>query len=150
MKIRIIAAAAIVCLAGTTFAVAGDTKEDAVAMVKKAVSLIKADGAEKAYAEISTPGGKFVDGGTYVVVQAFEGVTLAHATNSKLIGKNMIEAQDVDGKFFAKGLSDNGRQHASFWYDFKFVNPATKKIQVKDQYCESLNETVVCAGVYRP
>jgi hypothetical protein len=30
------------------------------------------------------------------------------------------------------------------------VNPATKKIQVKDQYCESLNETVVCAGVYRP
>ena len=59
-------------------------------------------------------------------------------------------AQDVDGKFFAKGLSDNGRQNASFWYDFKFVNPATKKIQVKDQYCESLNETVVCAGVYRP
>jgi hypothetical protein len=30
------------------------------------------------------------------------------------------------------------------------VNPATKKIQVKDQFCESLNQTVVCAGVYRP
>jgi cytochrome c len=150
MRIRIIAAVAIACLAGTTLAVAGDTKEDAVAMVKKAVAIIKADGPEKAYAEISAPGGKFVDGGTYVVVQAFEGVTLAHATNSKLVGKNMIDAQDVDGKFFAKGLSDNGRQHASFWYDFKFVNPATKKIRVKDQYCESLNETVVCAGVYRP
>ena len=150
MRIRIIAAVAITCLAGTTLAVAGDTKEDAVAMVKKAVAMIKTDGEDKAYSEISTPGGKFVDGGTYVVVQAFDGVTLAHATNSKLIGKNMIDAQDVDGKFFAKGLSDNGRQHASFWYDFKFVNPATKKIQVKDQYCESLNETVVCAGVYRP
>ena len=150
MRIRIIAAVAITCLAGTTLAVAGDTKEDAVAMVKKAVAIIKADGPEKAYAEISAPGGKFVDGGTYVVVQAFEGVTLAPATNSKLVGKNMIDAQDVDGKFFAKGLSDNGRQNASFWYDFKFVNPATKNIQVKDQYCESLNETVVCAGVYRP
>ena len=150
MRLQIIAAVAIACLASTTFAIAGDTKEDAVAMVKKAVSLIKADGTEKAYAEISAPDGKFVEGGTYVVVQAFDGVTLAHATNSKLIGKNMIDAQDVDGKFFAKGLSDNGRQHTSFWYDFKFVNPATKKIQLKDQYCESLNETVVCAGVYRP
>ena len=77
MRIRIIAAVAIACLAGTTLAVAGDTKEDAVAMVKKAVAIIKADGPEKAYAEISAPGGKFVDGGTYVVVQAFEGVTLA-------------------------------------------------------------------------
>jgi hypothetical protein len=51
---------------------------------------------------------------------------------------------------FAKDLYDHGKKEASFWYDFKFVNPATKKIQVKDQFCESLNQTVVCAGVYRP
>ncbi len=82
--------------------------------------------------------------------QGFDGVTLAHATNSKLVGKNMIEAQDVDGKYFARDLSEHGKKEASFWYDFKFVNPATEKIQVKDQYCESLNQTVVCAGVYRP
>ena len=50
----------------------------------------------------------------------------------------------------ARDLSEHGKKEASFWYDFKFVNPATKKIQVKDQYCESLNQTVVCAGVYRP
>ena len=78
MRIRTIAAVAIACLAGSTLALAAPvTKDDAVAMVKKAVAAIKADGPEKAYAEISAPGGKFVDGGTYVVVQAFEGVTLA-------------------------------------------------------------------------
>ena len=150
MRIRTIAVA-IAFLAGTTLAFAdgGTTKDDAVAMVKKAVALIKAEGTEKAYAEISAPGGKFVDRDVYAVVQGFDGTTLAHATNSKLIGKNMIDAQDVDGKFFGKDMAERGQKQASFWYDFKFTNPANKKVQVKDMYCESVAPTTVCAGVYR-
>ena len=148
MRIKTVASVTIALLVGTTLAVAGATKDGAVAMVKSAVEAIKVEGPEKAYAEINK-GGKFHDGELYVVVQGFDGTTLAHAVNAKLIGKNMIEAQDVDGKYFAKGLVELGRKQASFWYDFKFVNPATKKIQVKDMYCESLKETVVCTGVYR-
>jgi signal transduction histidine kinase len=148
MRFRTIAAVAITLLAGATLASAA-TKDDAVAMVKKAVALIKADGPDKAYAEFNK-GGQFVDGELYVVVQRFDGTVLAQAANNKLVGKNLIDAQDVDGKYFSKGLVENGRNNASFWYDFKFVNPATKKIQMKDMYCESLGETVVCTGVYRP
>jgi signal transduction histidine kinase len=152
MKIRTIAAVTAALVVGATlaFADAATTKDDAIAMVKKAVALIKAEGPEKAYAAISAPGNQFVNGGTYAVVQGFDGMTLAHAANAKLVGKNMIDAQDVDGKYFGKDLAEHGKKEASFWYDFKFANPATKKIQVKDQYCESLNQTVVCAGVYRP
>jgi signal transduction histidine kinase len=151
MQIRTISAAAIVFLAGTTLALAAPaTKDDAVAMVKKAIAAIKADGPEKAYAAISTPGGPFVDGELYAIVQGFDGVTLAHPTNPKLVGKNMMEAQDVDGKYFVKDMTALARKEASFWYDYKFANPVTKKIQVKDFYCESLNSTRVCAGVYRP
>ena len=151
MRIRTIAAVAIALLAGTTLALAVPaTKDDAIAMVKKAVAAIKADGPEKAYAAISTPAGQFVDGEIYVVVSDFEGVTVAHATNPKLIGKNMMEAQDVDGKFFAKDMTALAHKQASFWYDYKFANPVTKKIQVKDFYCEVLSSTRVCAGVYRP
>ena len=149
MRIRIIAAVAITCLAGTTLAVAGDTKEDAVAMVKKAVAIIKADWPEKAYAEINK-GGQFADGEIYVVVSNFDGVTVAHATNPKLLGKNMTEVQDVDGKYFSKNMTELARKETSFWYDYKFANPATKKIQVKDNYCEVLSSSRVCAGVYRP
>jgi cytochrome c len=29
-------------------------------------------------------------------------------------------------------------------------NPVTKEIQPKDMYCESLDKTAVCAGVYKP
>lgn len=152
MRIRTITAATVISLAGMTLAFADGpaTKDGAVAMVKKAVAAIKADGPEKAYAEISTKGGKFVDGEIYTVVQGFDGMTLAHATNAKLVGKNMIDAQDVDGKYFGKGMADLGRKGAPFWYDFKFQNPVTKMNQVKDMYCEPVSETTVCAGVYRP
>jgi hypothetical protein len=47
-------------------------------------------------------------------------------------------------------MTERARKDASFWHDYKFVNPVTKKIQVKDNYCESLGSTMVCAGVDRP
>jgi len=151
MRFKTVAAIAVGLLAGTTFALADATKEDAIAMVKKTVAAIKAEGTTKIYDEINTPNGKFQSGEIYIVVQGFDGMTLAHATNPKLIGKNMYGAQDVDGKFFAKDMADLGRTgHDPFWYSYKFTNPATKKIQVKDMYCEILPPTTVCAGVYRP
>lgn len=57
---------------------AGATKDEAVAMVKKAVAAIKSEGTEKAYAEISDPKGPFVDRDLYIVVYRMDGVVLAH------------------------------------------------------------------------
>lgn len=152
MRIPTFAAVAAAFLASTTLAFAAGSadKDAAVAMVKKAVAAIKADGVEKAYAAINAPGGAFQAGEIYVVVSNFEGVTVAHATNTKLIGKNMLETQDVDGKYFSKDMTALAQKQASFWYDYKFVNPVTKKIQVKDNYCETLGSTRVCSGAYRP
>ena len=148
MRTQMLIAVAIAFLAGTAVASAA-TKDDAVAMVKKAVATIKADGPEKAYAEISAPGSKFVNGEVYAYVAGLDGITLAHPTNPKLIGKNMQEAQDVDGKFFAKDMNELAKKQASFWYEYKFANPVTKKIQVKDNYCVAVGQTRVCAGVYQ-
>jgi cytochrome c len=148
MRIKTLAAIAIAFLVGTAVASAA-TKDDAVAMVKKAVATIKADGPEKAYAEISAPGSKFVNGEVYAYVAGLDGITLAHPTNPKLIGKNMQEVQDVDGKYFAKDMNELAKKQASFWYEYKFANPVTKKIQVKDNYCEAVGQTRVCAGLYQ-
>ena len=125
------------------------TKDEAQAMVKKAVAYIKDQGADKAYPEISDRAGKFVDRDLYVVVYGLDGKVLAHGGNAKLIGKEMIEAQDVDGKFFVKERVDLARKQASFWQDYKFVNPTDKKVEPKQMYCERLNETAVCGGIYR-
>ncbi len=46
-------------------------------------------------------------------------------------------------------MNELAKKQASFWYEYKFANPVTKKIQVKDNYCEAVGQTRVCAGVYQ-
>ncbi|TPQ35335.1 histidine kinase [Bradyrhizobium guangdongense] len=132
-------------------AMAGDnaSKDDAVAMVKKAVGFIKDQGIDKAYPEISSKSGSFHDRDLYVVVYQLDGVVLAHGSNMKFVGKNMIDAQDVDGKPFVKERVELASKHASFWQDYKFVNPVSKKVEPKEMYCEKLDNTAVCAGIYK-
>ena len=130
-------------------ALAGASKDDAVAMVKKAVEAIKADGADKTYVVISDKTGPFVKDDLYVVVYQLDGKVLAHGANAKFIGKDMIDAQDVDGKLYVKERVEMAAKQPSFWQDYKFVNPVSKKVEPKEMYCERLDNTAFCAGVYK-
>jgi len=144
-------AAVAALLAGVNVAIAADhgTKDEAMAMVKKAVGFIKDQGADKAYAEISNKSGQFVDRDLYVVVYGLDGKVLAHGANSKLIGKDMLDAQDVDGKPYVKERVEMAKAQPTFWQDYKFANPVSKKVEPKEMYCERVAETAVCAGIYK-
>jgi cytochrome c len=148
--VKFLAAAAVV--AGLSFpAGAADhaSKDEAMAMVKKAVGMIKQSGADKAYAAFDDKGGGFTDRDLYVVVYGLDGKVLAHGANAKLIGKDLLDAQDVDGKYYVKERTELARKQGEFWQDYKFVNPVTKKIQPKEMYCQRVGETAVCAGIYK-
>jgi cytochrome c len=127
----------------------GAGKDDAVAMVKKAVSFIKEQGADKAYPEFTGKDAKFIDRDLYVVVYQLDGKVLAHGSNAKFVGKDLIDAQDVDGKLYVKERVEMAAKQPSFWQDYKFVNPVTKKVEPKQMYCEKVENTAVCAGIYK-
>ena len=124
------------------------TKDEAVAMVRKAVAFIKEQGDDKAYAEFSRKGGRFHDRDLYITVLGLDGTVLAHGQRSDLIGQGLIDARDPDGKLFIKERGELALRQSSFWQNYKFMNPTTQKIESKDMYCERLNETNVCGGVY--
>jgi hypothetical protein len=52
-------------------------------------------------------------------------------------------------KAFVKERIELARKQANFWQDYKFSNPTTKKIEPKQMYCERLEETAVCGGIYK-
>jgi cytochrome c len=143
------AIAATMIFAGLAAAADGASKDDAVAMVKKATVFIKEQGPDKAYPEISNKAGKFIDRDLYVVVYQLDGKVLAHGSNEKFVGKDMIDAQDVDGKLYVKERVELAGKQPSFWQDYKFVNPVSKKVEPKQMYCEKLDNTAVCAGIYK-
>jgi cytochrome c len=125
------------------------TKEEAQALVKRAITLIKEQGPEKAYAEFTDRAGKFVDRDLYIAVYRLDGKVLAHGGNAKLVGKDLLDAQDIDGKYFVRERVDLARKQDSFWQDYKFVNPTNQKVEPKQMYCERQDDTAVCAGVYK-
>ena len=144
------AVAVALCVFGwSSLAATGATKDEAVAMVKKAVAAIKAEGSDKAYAEISDTAGPFVDRDLYIVVYGLDGMVLAHGADAKRIGTNQIGDKDPDGKAFVKERVELAATKPSFWQSYKFMNPVTKKVEPKEMYCERLDQAVVCGGVYQ-
>ena len=137
------------CAAHAHSAEGGATKADDTAMVKKGVAFLKAGGTEKGYPEITSKTGPFHLHDLYLVVYRLDGTVLAHGANEKMVGKNLIGLKDVDGKAFVQERVELGKTQTTFWQDYKFTNPETKKIEPKSMYCERLDDTVVCGGIYK-
>jgi cytochrome c len=151
-RISITAVAAIValaCIGGSALATQGATKDEAVAMVKKAVASIKSDGPDKAYPKIDDQSGPFVDRDLYIVVYGLDGKVLAHGADKARIGTDQIDAKDADGKEFVKERVTLAETQPSFWQAYKFMNLVTKQVKPKQMYCEHLDKTVVCGGIYQ-
>ncbi|MDP3823991.1 MAG: cache domain-containing protein [Burkholderiales bacterium] len=135
--------------AGLAHADEGATAAEATAMVKKGVGFIKAQGKDKGYAEISSKTSQFKDRDLYLVVYGLDGTVRAHGANEKMIGKNLIDLKDVDGKAFVKERVELAASKGTFWQDYKFTNPTNKKIEPKSMYCEKLEDVAVCGGIYK-
>lgn len=130
-------------------AIAKDQKDEAKEMVEKAAAFYKDNGKEKALAEFSSPKGQFVKGDLYVFAYDLNAAVLAHPINAKLIGKNLFEVPDVDGKFFRKEIVEVAKTKGSGWVDYKYSNPETKKVEAKTTYIQKVGDIIVCCGTYK-
>ncbi len=143
----LLAAMALCCAAQASDA--GASPAEATAMVKKGVAFIKANGRDKGYVEITSKTSQFKDRDLYLTVYGMDGTVRAHGANDRMVGKNLIDLKDVDGKAFVKERIDLATSKGTFWQDYKFTNPVSKKIEPKSMYCEKLEDAVVCGGIYK-
>jgi len=136
----------------TTMLSAGEkrgTTAQAEAMVKKAIEFIKSNGNDKGFAEISNKEGKFVSGDLYVFVYDMTGKCVAHGGNAKMIGKDLAEMKDPDGKSFVKERIEIAKSKGKGWQNYKWNNPATSKIEEKTAYVEKYEDLIVGCGAYK-
>ncbi len=140
------------CVVAGSTAFAADqrgTADEAVAMVNKAAAYLNVNGKDKSFAEFSNPVGQFVHGDLYITVYDMNGTCLSHGFNKKMVGKNMIDLKDVDGKPFVKERSDLAKTKDTFWVEYKYVNPLTKGIEKKAQYTRKVGDVLICCGIYK-
>ena len=124
-------------------------KDDAKVLVKKAAAYVKYQGKEKAIAEISKPRGMFDKGETYVFAYDLQGVMLAHPKNPILIGKNLYDVPDSQGKLFRKEIVEKAKSNDSGWVDYVYLNPETNELEHKTTYFQKEGDIIICCGAYR-
>jgi signal transduction histidine kinase len=148
-KTLFIAATASLVMAGAAHAADQGTAAEAEAMAKKAVAYIKANGPEKAADEF-TNGKGFKDRDLYISYLDFNGKMLAHGSNPKLVGKDLIDLKDPEGKFMVRMAIEVAKTKGHGWTEnYKFKNPTTDKLQEKAMYVERVGDTYVGVGIYK-
>jgi len=134
----------------TGSALAGGTADEAKALGDKAVEYVKVNGKDKAIEAFNNPQGEFVKGDLYIFMFDFGGITLAHGANPKLVGKNMLDLKDADGKLFVQEFVQKVKSGGG-WVDYQWTNPETKKVQPKSTYVKGIEGTdyYVGCGIYK-
>ncbi|HET7795147.1 MAG TPA: cache domain-containing protein [Rhizobacter sp.] len=127
----------------------GPSKDDAVKMIEKAVAMHKASGKDKTLSAVNQHGGPFHRGELYVFAYDTTGAIVAHPVNPKLVGKNLLEVPDPDGKFYRKTIQELAATKGSGWVDYKYKNPATGRNEPKTTYIQKVEDVIYACGVYR-
>ncbi|MBA5639593.1 cache domain-containing protein [Duganella sp. LX20W] len=137
------------CLVSNCFAEDHGTAEQAVQMVHKVIADIKAHGRDKTIAEINTLSPNYRDRDLYVTIMDLKGVELAHGSNKRMQGVNLIDIKDQDGKLYIRERLEMAKAKGKGWQDYKFVNPVSKTIEPKSMYFEKYEDLIVSCGIYK-
>jgi hypothetical protein len=131
-------------------AFAEGTAAEAEEMVSKGFDFISSHGYEQALKAFSDPQGEFVKGDLYIFIVDHNGLTTAHGGNPKLVGKNMLDLKDADGKLFIRAMVDMAKQGGG-WVDYKWTNPDTKKVQDKSTFVMPIHDknAFMGCGIYK-
>jgi cytochrome c len=127
---------------------AAPTKDEVVAVVKKAVEFYKANGKDKALVEFNKKDGMFAKGEDYIDVHDINGVCVAHPISPAKVGLNRLDQSDSAGKFYVKELVDAAKAKPSGWIEYVMKNPTTGKLENKTAYWEAHDGLIFKAGTY--
>ncbi|MDO9198410.1 cache domain-containing protein [Rhodoferax sp.] len=127
------------------------TKDEAKVMANAALAHIKKVGNDQAFKDFTSDKANWTKKDLYVFSMEMKGVVLAHGANEKLVGKNLIELKDQNGKAFAREFIDVGSTKGEGWVDYDWAHPVTKKVEGKTSYVKRIPgfDGFVVVGVYR-
>lgn len=127
------------------------TRKQTEDLTQKLLKYYKDNGHEKTLAAINDKNGEFVKPDVYCFLFDYDVNTIAHGGNDKLIGKNLADLKDRDGKAFMKEMTANAKKGGG-WNDYKWAHPTTKAIEPKSSYVLPVpgDKYYVGCGTYTP
>jgi signal transduction histidine kinase len=141
-------AAMIIAPCATGWADGAPTKDEVIARVQSAVQFYKANGRDKAIAELNKKDGLFATGENYVDLHDVSGICLAHPVSPGIVGLNRLDQADPSGKHFIQEIIDTAKTKPNGWITYLRKNPVSGKIEKKLAYWEAKDGLIFKAGTY--
>ncbi|MYN28346.1 MULTISPECIES: cache domain-containing protein [Duganella] len=138
----------IIALLTSCAAHAAPGEKDAVALAEKGAQFVRAHGKAEMIARINSKDAEFNQGALYLAMRDLQGITVAHPTTA-LIGKNLLDVPDADGKLFRQEMVALAKGVGHGWVDYKFRNPETGKVEAKRTYVLRVGDVALEAGIYK-
>ena len=126
-----------------------EDRDQAVALVKKAVAHIREFGLERACEDFHDTGGEFNFGEFYIYAFSQDGICVANGRDPSRRGNSVIDNVDADGRPINRDILHIVNTRGRGWSDYKWVNPGTGRLQLKSAYFEMVDHVVVTCGIFK-
>jgi len=128
----------------------GPTEKDAIAMVERGVALVKAKGKDEMIKKINAKDADFVQGELYIDMRDLKtGIVLAHPINPSIVGKDLTDVPDANGKKYRREIIELAAAKGKGWVDYQYKNPTNGKIEPKTTFIQRVDDVVLEAGIYK-
>lgn len=117
--------------------------------VESAIDYLDQHGAQHAFATFDSLNGSFVKDELYIWVWDSTATVLSHGFQHNLIGTNVYDIQDIEGKFFVHEMIDNIKLYGEGWTWYYWDDPQTNTIRKKFGFVKDHNGLIVGSGTYK-
>ena len=144
------AAALCLAIAASPALANGPTEKDAIAMVERGVALVKAKGKDEMMKKINAKDAEYVQGELYMDIRDLKtGIVLAHPYNPSIVGKDLTDVPDANGKKYRREIIELAAAKGKGWVDYQYKNPTSGKIEPKTTFIQRVDDVVLEVGIYK-
>jgi hypothetical protein len=124
------------------------TPAEAQALAENAASHLTAVGLRQGFTDFLTPGAGFLPHDLYVFVFDRDGIMLLNARFPGLIGSNIANARDANGRPFLLQAMREADEQGSAWAEYNWYNPCSGAVMPKSSHIVRVGDIFVCVGAY--
>lgn len=126
------------------------TEKDAISMAERGAAYFKAHGKDELMKAITAKNPDFSQGSLYIDLRDIKtGIVLAHPHNPSIVGKDLTDVPDANGKKYRREIIELAAAKGKGWVDYMYKNPVTQKIEPKTTYILKVDDFVLEAGIYK-
>lgn len=117
-------------------------------LINQGIKLCEEKGIESCLSSFNDNNGDFVKGSLYIFAINYEGETLAHGGNPKIVGKNLYKMKAPDGTMIFQEFINISKTKGEGWIDYMWSNPKTQKKSYKRSFIKKIGDNILIGSGY--